>query len=53
MRTTNPTSNYVISDPWHVRVREALARAFICSWRGHNRHPGFDGDTKPCTRCSR
>lgn len=46
-------ARYEIKDPLHVRVREALALLFICTWRGHDRQPGFDGGTKPCDRCSR
>lgn len=52
-KNKNPMDKYAIADPWQIRLRETLARVFVCSWRGHVRSPGFDGGAKPCDRCDR
>lgn len=44
---------YDIPDPWHIRLREWVARWTVCLILGHRRTPGFDGGMKPCRRCDR
>lgn len=46
-------TQWEIKEPLHVRVREALARVLVCSWRGHDRMTSFSGSLKACRRCGR
>lgn len=51
--TKSPMSRFVIKEPWQIRLREFLAMALICSWRGHKRSMSFSGWPKACRRCGR